>query len=48
MLVCFLIALDLAFFEKRGNIVTVDEKNWRLNSVVTKQKMNFVVFERIK
>ena len=28
-------------------MVTVDEKNWRLNSVVTKQKMNFVVFERI-
>ena len=28
--------------------MTIHEKNWRLTSVVTEQKMNFVVVERIK
>ena len=46
----FLIALFLAFFEKKnyGNIQTIHEKNWRLDSVVAKQKMNVVVIEQIK
>ena len=49
--VCFLIALLVAFSEKKkkkGHIVTIHEKNWRLNRIVTKQKMNFVVVERIE
>ena len=29
-------------------MVTIHEKNWRLTSIVTKQKINFVVVERIK
>ena len=44
--------LFLAFFEKkkkiRVNIVTIYEKKLRLISVVTKQKNNFVVVEKIK
>ena len=47
----FLIALFLAFFEKKkkeknqGNKLALREKNWRLTSVVTEQKMNFVIVE---
>ena len=44
--------LFLEFFEKkkkiRVNIVTIYEKKLRLISVVTKQKNNFVVVEKIK
>ena len=51
MVVCFLIALFLAFFEKTKKLwetVARHEKNWRLTGVITKQKINFVVAERIK
>ena len=44
---CFPVALFLAFKKIRGT-VTTHAKNWRITSVVTKQKMNFVVVERIK
>ena len=47
----FQIALFLKFFEKKQFGEQTDyihEKNGRFNSVVTKQKMNFVVVERIK
>ena len=49
----FPIALFLAFFEKNinnnlGNTMTIHEQNWRLTSVVMKQKMNFVVVKRIE
>ena len=51
MVVCFLIALFSAFFEKKQKKIgklARHEKKWRLTGVITKQKINFVVAERIK
>ena len=46
---CFLISLFLVFFEKKSRrTVTIHEKNWKLTSIITKQKINFFVIGRIK
>ena len=42
----------LAFFEEKkknkGNVVAIHEKNCRITSVARKQKMIFIVVERIR